>query len=230
MEEQIMGIPIESLLENNNGQTSNNSLQNTTQSQLSESVKEKLALCRLQYETPQKCIISFAPNQLSYYLKCYGKSQMILTEKVPSLNIVRMTFGDQTAEAILSAHIYNVANFMGKKPTVDQVNSVATAILNSMYHYKVTEIMLCFQLMMEGEFKNERGENILKMYGDFDGSAILDCFHMFRNYRANIIDRDIKEKADIERERMCRDCVPMPDSVREFIHGLSKKFDINHNR
>lgn len=107
----------------------------------------------------------------------------------PTLAVMRATYGDDMTKAWVQLFLADVAESKGvyEKTDLSQIISLSNDIMVNYGYYKATEFMLFCSMFKSCRFRNERGEDMTKMYGEFQKSAVLDCLYRFKSFRMNEI-------------------------------------------
>lgn len=118
---------------------------------------------------------------------------MVTSDKVPSMTIIKETFGETACMTLLREYVIDLALYYGNPNiTADQIDSIASLILSTYYYFKPTEFLLAFAMMKSGQFR-DGDKNRAKMYGNFNGEVICDCLYEFRKFRLSILDKAERE-------------------------------------
>lgn len=152
--------------------------------------------CLTRFSSAENLIAAYGVGEVNKFLA--DRERMVLSEKVPTLTTARNAFGKAACDMIIKTYILDLVSFYGVMSTEDQINRIADSIMFSFHDLKITELMLAFQMMKAGEFRDERDRNMGMMYGSFRGDVILECLRSFRKYRANVIDKAKSSVKQIE--------------------------------
>lgn len=111
-----------------------------------------------------------------------------------SLAGLAAAYGTDRAEALLVAHLYNLAEYLGVTITTPVLNEMAQHIYDDYYYLKLSEVCAFFYKYKSGVYG--------KVYGRIDPASLRSGIRMFIDERNTIIDIAEREKREKEREQM----------------------------
>lgn len=194
----------------------------------------------------------FAPDRVNEYIENGDRTTLITSSTPPTLNIAREAFGTATIKLFLKQHLWQLAKYYGfaSSTNEEQIDEIANVLSLKAGDLKTTELMLFFQMLKEGHFRDRNDDDRAKMFGSLNGEVILDCFHKFKfDYRDAVINRhngemQMKEKDESfaraatpyeKKEMFFEKCLAEPsffDLIREcrledeiFIKNMGKAID-----
>lgn len=114
---------------------------------------------------------------------------------MPSLNAIKISFGDNIAETWLMAQIEDLNTFCGvkEKASVEQMLCLAQLIISKYWFLKVSDLMLFFanfKLAKYGTF-----------YGVVDPIVISSALLRFNEERVEALNRIEKQQNQVRKER-----------------------------
>ncbi len=171
------------------------------------------------YKTPETFLNIYSPKNASSMIATNGRQGMMEAD-TPSLTTVKHAFGEKTVSTFLNAFLLDTASFYGMadaKSNPETIYGISDAISLEYYHFKVSELVLFFQLLKSGHFRDSNDNDRGKMYGSFNGEVVMDCLYKFKQERARFIDEQEAEKRREARERMNREAVPPPPGALDLI-------------
>lgn len=115
----------------------------------------------------------------------------MFTGDAPSLNILRIAYGDKDAEFWLNMYLADIAMFKGygNQVSVEQIKSLMQEIFGTYGYLKITEFMLFCQMFKASRFRDKDGNDMTRMYGMFALDRIMDCLGRFAAYRQSELER-----------------------------------------
>lgn len=113
----------------------------------------------------------------------------------PSIGRVEKTYTNETAVSWIAIQLWNLSEYAGAKDKLrkDQIEVVASVILNEYRYLKITELMYFFFLWKSGRFG--------KFYGVVDPIQITESLQEFVKIRKREIERIEKEEYEKKRKR-----------------------------
>lgn len=145
----------------------------------------------------------FSPDRGAMFVSKYGEEKMITSSMAPTLTYIKLCYSSEMAISLISAHLLDCGRYLGQTNiATEQVTDIAYVVMDKAHDLKITELMLFFHKLKCGDFRDERNNDMARMYGAFNGLVIMDCLSKFREYRSYIIDRiEQRERAEKTRQR-----------------------------
>lgn len=139
--------------------------------------------------------------------------------KAPTLTTMRAAYGDRESNLWISLYLADIARFKGFNDKTDTslINETAKQIRMNYGFMKVTELMIFFSMFKASMFRNSKGEDATRMFGQFQGDVILDCLKLFSVHRADEIDR-IERAKEAERIKNAKGI-----TYQEYLEMINKK-------
>lgn len=155
-----------------------------------------LKVCRTEDEFFNK----YGLEKVSDYVMNY-RDRMIIGN-APSLSTIKLAYGEQAMLDWINLYLVDVAIFFGKTNNAEpyQVNAISQTIYENYHYLKASELMLFFSMFKGGKLKDKSGKNTARMYGSFDGAAIMDGLDRFIETINTEIDK-YKQKQRIEQDQ-----------------------------
>lgn len=174
---------------------------------------QKIRSCLQYYKDAKTIINAFGPKSVRHYIN--DRERMITNNDFPTLSIITDSFGIETTRAIVSVNLTELNMFYGNEATKEQIDSIVDCFIYDNKELKASELLLFFFMMKNGELKSGNRYSS-RMYSNFCGGVIMECLDIYKEYRANVIDRHYKNtnNNDDSSERI---------TYEEFISKQSKQ-------
>lgn len=126
----------------------------------------------------------------------------------PTLGMLNMTYGTESAATWLLPQLYNLSEFCGCKNKLEgtPLDECASIIANEYNHLKVTELMLFFYRFKNGWYG--------KFYGTVDPLVITTSIHEFIKERNVFFDKYNSELQDKRLEEQKENCISYAEYLR----------------
>ena len=158
----------------------------------------------------------------------------ILSERSPSLLVMKKAYGDNFPVAWLMEQILELVVYSNSKGTLNdyQAEFLANTIVNEHYDLKASELLLFFYNFKTGKYG--------RFYGVVDPMRIMEALGEFKDERDRVIEQHRKETEDakaamepklpsVKPEEWCRQCgLPEMHSVIEvyaFVGRINNTID-----
>ena len=143
------------------------------------------------YHTEDNFLKVFSPSLQSSVL---FNEVRAYTGSAPTLNVVKLGFGQNIAETWLMAQFEDLNTFCGvkEKANIHQITELARLIISAFWYLKISEFLLFFGKFKLGQYG--------KFYGVIDPMIITNAMYDFLNERKVELIRIKKEQDDINAE------------------------------
>lgn len=157
--------------------------------EIADKVKECLKKC----PDEKTFFEAYGLTKSDVYCKYRGR---MISGSAPTLSTVRIAYGDAAVMDFINLFLLDLVNFCGmqQKTSAMQIDGISQIIFSRFHFFKVTELMLFFNMAKRGELRNRDGSNLLRFYGSFSGDVIMTALNAFKKYRDNIIDEALQEE------------------------------------
>lgn len=137
--------------------------------------------------TEEEFFNKYSLEKVTEYVTKYRDRMIVGT--APSLSTIKYAYGEQAMLDWINMYLVDVAIFFGKTNNAEpyQVNAISQTIYENYHYLKASELMLFFSMFKGGKLKDKSGKNTARMYGSFDGAAIMDGIDRFVEMRNTYI-------------------------------------------
>lgn len=158
------------------------------QSEIPEQVRQRVLAVKAKFPTSLELIKGYNPN-LQHLLsrKGYTAGLLALNKDIPSLAVIRIGYGDQTAQMWLEAQIMAVADNTETKAKLNEQQCIELSklILAHFYYLNLAELSFFFGKLRSGAYG--------KFYGSISQDSITSALRTYEKERKQEI-TEIEDK------------------------------------
>lgn len=180
-------------------------------------------MVRSKYGNINNIMSRYSPDNIRTMVQTHGKAGMINAD-TPSLTIMKYAFGDKAVNTFLGVHLFETAKFYGMTDKADMsaMYQIADLIILDYYYLKISELVLFFQMLKAGHFRDSNDNDRGKMYGSFNGEVIMDCLYKFKQERDKYLDEKKSEENKKNYDRMVQESATKSERKEALQKGLKE--------